>query len=182
MKLWLCILGITFQLTTSFAKEVDHPKLSKNDVQKHLTLLKTSRTPNVYSAVYYPKFTQDREGLKSIAVELIAEHANSQMKSGLNLKLVGEPLVKGKTAMVILHRSGGQIPKVSAPAFLYHDKTNGWGFIGLPIPYKRPEIMGFQRDSDDVFFEAALNDPTPFDGVLYEFDAATIKQFVILKP
>ena len=42
-----------------------------------------------------------------------------------------------------------------------------------PIPYKAPRFLG----RDWKFREKVLNDPTPYDGELYEFDDATKKKF-----
>ncbi|MGD1978269.1 MAG: hypothetical protein PVJ98_02660, partial [Akkermansiaceae bacterium] len=162
----------------AWAEDQKKNGLPGDEFVRLLTLVQTGKTPSIYGSVCYPRWAKPMDGLKSVAVEGIAEHANREAKrKGLKLELVGKPVVDGEVAGVLLRRSGGGIKAGVFPAYLFRDEKNGWGFLGFPIPYKRPAIPGFPRDRDDEFLEDALNDPTPYDGVLYEFDAATRKQF-----
>ena len=151
------------------------------EIKRLLTLVQTGKTPNIYGAVYHrtsADFKDPMDGAKRVAVELIAEHANRRTKKdGMRLKLVGTPIISGDVAGILIQRSGGGIEEGIFSAYLYRDKKNGWGFLGFPIPYERRIPPGFPRDSDDKFYEDALNDLTPYDGVLYDFDKAVKKQY-----
>jgi hypothetical protein len=168
-------------LISCLAIYADEPKKEtppKVEFERLLALVQTKKTPSIYSSVYYPRWKKPMDGLKSVAVELIAEHTNREAKrKGLRLKLVGEPVIEGDIAGVLLQRSEEGIDGGIFPAYLFRDEKNGWGYLGFPVPYKRPTLPGIPRDRDDRFYEAALNDATPYDGVLYEFDEANINKY-----
>ena len=177
----ICLFAILSIALLSAAASGEEIGEMRAEIGKLLTLLQTGKTPNVYGAVYHrtsADFKDPKDGAKSVAVELIAEHANRMMKNkGLRLVVEGEVVVDRNIAGVLLKRSGGETEEGLFPAFLFRDDRNRWGFIGLPIPYNSPIIPGLPRDSDDEFYEAALNDPTPYDGVLYEFDKIVKKRY-----
>ena len=170
MRLILYVLVIFLgSLSLGWADERKVGDLSRLEIEKLLTLIEKKRTPNIYGAMYYPRWNKPLDGLKSVTVEAIAEYANKRMKDGVRLEIVGGPISMGDIGAVLLSRSGGGVEEGVFPAYLYHSGKDGWGFLGFPIPYQAPRILG----KDGKFMATALNDLTPYDGVLYEFDQAT---------
>ena len=175
----LAAILLMFLSGTAIAEEPAETSL-KEECERMLTLVKTGRSPEIYGAVYYPRWKEPKDGLKSVAAEMIAEHAREKTGEGIKLELASEPVVDNDIAGVLLKRSGGDLEEGVFPVYLFRDERNGWGFLGFPIPMTRPAVFGFIKDSDDKFYEDALNDPTPYDGVLYEFDDEVKKRYLAL--
>jgi hypothetical protein len=180
MRLPSILLSTTLLLIISLqAEEGNKQTLPKTEVQRLLDLIKTKPNagPSIYGAIYYPKWRESLDGLKSITAEAIAENANRKLTGGIELTLVGEPIIDGDVAGVMLRRSEGALEEGMFPAYLYRDKKSAWGFLGFPIPFEAPALLG----ADGRFMARALNDPTPYDGTLYEFDAATVLKYEAIR-
>lgn len=189
----VALLSIIFITHDLYAEKTDPPALTRGQVTKLLTLLETETIPDIYAAIHFQAWKDPKEGLKSVTAEAIAEVAHECLSTkDMKLEAVSDPIVSGSSAAIILKRSGGEYEQGLFIVYLhYHSKAEYWGFLGLPTPYVTPSYddlpEGIDRDEfreavaeDDKFMEDALNDPTPYDGVLYEFDRATIKVFAQL--
>ena len=178
MNLLVTVFAFAIGLATSVAladqkNESKGSPLSTGEVEKLLETLKTKRSPNIYSAVYYPSWKKPMDGLKSVTAEAIAEHAGEQIKGGVELEPVGDPVTVGSAGGILLKRSGGKLKDKLVAAYLYRDERGDWGFLAIPIRYKAPRILG----KDGKFMAKALNSERPFEGPLYEFDEAVQKDF-----
>ncbi len=158
------------------AREKEPEKLTREKAQALIGILETKSSPNVYAAVYYPRWKKPMDGLKSVTAEAIAEDANAHLRrQGVKLEVVTDPFVKNAAAAVVLKRSGGKHPEGVFVSYLYRGARNGWGFLGFPLPYKSPRMFAFM--ADEKFMDASLNAAKPFEGPLYEFDAAAKADF-----
>jgi hypothetical protein len=80
----------------------------KIEFKRLLTLAKTKSPFNIDVAVYYPRWEKPMNGLKSVAAEATAGNINEKAKrGGARLDLVGDPLIDGKVAGVLMKRTGG---------------------------------------------------------------------------
>ena len=176
VKIYLILFTISiFQSNLLFADEARKPAKVKAEIQALLKLVETKKSPNNYAAVYYPRFKKSLDGLKAVTVEAIAENAHEKMGQGVKLEIVGDAIIQDNTAGILLKRSGGKTKEGIFSAYLYyHADSNGWRFLGFPIPYKTSLLDALM---DGRFMSRALNDPTPYDGVLYEFDKATKEKY-----
>ena len=80
--------------------------------------------------------------IKHVTAEAIAEHAGEQIKGGVELEPVGDPVTVGSAGGILLKRSGGKLKDKLVAAYLYRDERGDWGFLAIPIPYKAPRILG----------------------------------------
>lgn len=156
------------------------PPLTGKEVTAKLELLRTGDTPNIYGAIYYPKWNQALDGLRSITAEAVAEHANEVMKAGkVRFEVLSEPIILERTATLRLRRIAPGGSTAIVPAYLHlSENSKSWDLLVLPIPYKAPG--GLPR-KDRQFMQEALNAEHGFESKLYEFDAATLSNFQALK-
>ena len=68
----LSVFLLMFLSGTAIAEEPAETSL-KEKCEKLLTLIKTGRSPEIYGAVNFARWKDPKDGLKTLAVELIAE-------------------------------------------------------------------------------------------------------------
>lgn len=87
MNTLISLLLFVFFLHPVDAEENAPKAITRDDAEKMLKSLKEGKTPNIYRSVFAPSFKDDKDGLKRIAVELIAEHTNRELKKGIKLEV-----------------------------------------------------------------------------------------------